>query len=63
MYNSEYSDKSFIEKRDLNGKNEMDIGYKYSPIKLNKFLAEQDNWNEDLILERANLMVKKALEI
>ncbi len=46
-YNSEYSDRSFTEKRD------MEKGFKESPLKLNAGLAEIDQWNEPAIQARA----------
>ena len=39
-YNSEYSDRPFIEKRDMEG------GFKESPLRLNEGLAAIDVWNE-----------------
>lgn len=45
-FNKELSNKPFIEKRDL-----PDKGYKYSPLKIDKFLAGIDTWN----MENLNL--------
>ncbi|MDZ7725317.1 MAG: DUF262 and DUF1524 domain-containing protein [candidate division KSB1 bacterium] len=53
-YNSEYSDRSFVEKRDMKG------GFKQSPIKLNKGLGEMDSWNEQTIHERAQCLATEA---
>lgn len=53
-YNSELSDKSFIEKRDMIG------GFKDSAIRLNIYLQDLDNWNEDEIKLRTNRFIEKA---
>ena len=54
-YNSELSDKPFIEKRDLDG------GFGESPLRLNKGLGKLDAWNEDCIIERAKRLANLAL--
>ena len=56
-YNSEYSDRSFIEKRDMDG------GFKFSPLMLNKGLGECENWNEQAIIDRADKLTERATEI
>jgi len=56
-YNSEYSDRSFAEKRDMEG------GFKESPLKLNKGLGTCAEWNEDAIKDRAVKLAKKAIDI
>ena len=56
-YNSEYSDKCFIEKRD------MENGFKDSPIKLNQTLRNINVWNEDSIIERANALSDIAVKV
>ena len=56
-YNSEYSDRSFGEKRDMTG------GFKESPLRLNKGLGDLKNWNEETIEERANEMAEKAARV
>lgn len=56
-YNSEYSNKSFEEKRD------MEKGFKESKLYLNEGLANLQNWGEQEILDRAELLGKRALEI
>lgn len=53
-YNSEYSDKSFIEKRDMAG------GFKESPLKLNKNLGGISNWDVSAINERALRLSEEA---
>jgi uncharacterized protein with ParB-like and HNH nuclease domain/predicted transport protein len=56
-YNSEYSDKSFAQKRDMDG------GFKDSPLRVSQGLAQLDEWNEDAIKARAEAMAKRAAEI
>jgi len=56
-YNSEYSDRSFAEKRDMPG------GFKESPLKLNKGLGQLDQWNEETIKERASRLAEIALNV
>jgi len=56
-YNSEYSDRPFEEKRDMEG------GFRYSPLKLNRGLAECESWNETTINERADRLAEQAMAI
>lgn len=56
-YNSEYSDKPFTAKRDMQG------GFKESPLKVNVGLGLLDQWNEVAIKQRANKLATKALEV
>ena len=54
-YNSEMSDKSFTEKKKV---------YKESAMHtLNKYVTEQDTWNENTILTRVDLLAKAACKI
>ena len=46
-YNSEYSDRPFLEKRDMVG------GFQESPIRLNGDLRACDQWDENAIKTRA----------
>jgi predicted transport protein len=55
-YNSELSDRPFKVKRDMEG------GFKDSPIRLNNFLANKENWNEEKIKERAEEVTKLAIK-
>ena len=57
-YNSEYRDKPFIEKRDMEKG-----GFKDSPLWLNKGLREIETWNEDAIKKRAKQMAEKAKKV
>jgi uncharacterized protein with ParB-like and HNH nuclease domain/predicted transport protein len=62
-YNSEYQDKPFKDKRDLKDKKGVPIGFKDSPIRLNRFLANLDQWNEEKIKERAKDIGDQAINI
>ena len=53
-YNSEMSDRPFLEKLDMSG------GFKESALRLNKYVVLQNRWNEQHIQERANELAKKA---
>jgi uncharacterized protein with ParB-like and HNH nuclease domain/predicted transport protein len=57
-YNSEFSDRSFLEKRDF-----PEGGFKTSPLALNQGLGELQIWNEETIMDRANRLVEKALKV
>ena len=56
-YNSEMSDKSFMEKMDMKG------GFKETAIRLNKYIVKQTHWTESQMQERAQILLKKALKI
>jgi predicted transport protein len=56
-YNSEYSDKPFVEKRDMAG------GFRESPLKVNAGLGQLDQWNEDAIKARAAKLATAALNV
>lgn len=56
-YNSEYSDRPFTQKRDIEG------GFRQSPLFLNRELGTLDEWNEKTIQERANLLSDRAVEV
>ena len=56
-YNSEYSDRPFREKRDMDG------GFKDSPLKLNRGLGALEKWDEDAIKERAEKLSAMAVDI
>lgn len=57
MYNSEYNDRPFVEKRDMKG------GFAESPLRLNKGLGTVTYWNEDAIRERANRLADLAQSV
>jgi uncharacterized protein with ParB-like and HNH nuclease domain/predicted transport protein len=56
-YNSEYSDHTFQEKRDMVG------GFKESPLRLNKGLGQLETWNEDTIKDRAAKLAAAAAKV
>jgi len=56
-YNSEMSNKSFLEKKSIEG------GFLHSKLFLNDYLKLQDNWNNIAIVERAKILINKSLEI
>ena len=56
-YNSEYSDKPFAVKRDMEG------GFKESPLRVNQGLGQLDTWNEDKIKARADRMARHAAAV
>lgn len=56
-YNSEYSDHSFIEKRDH------PMGFKMSPLKLNMGLGQLEEWNAKTIQARAEHLADQALKV
>ena len=56
-YNAEYSDRPFIDKRD------MEHGFKQSPLKLNRNLGQYETWNEQTIKERAEKLSEEAVNI
>lgn len=56
-YNSEYSDRPFSQKRDMEG------GFKQSPLKLNKGLGQLETWNESTIRARAEKLAGLAVKV
>jgi uncharacterized protein with ParB-like and HNH nuclease domain/predicted transport protein len=56
-YNSEYSDRPFAEKRDMEG------GFRESPLKLNQGLGQLDEWNEKTIKTRAERLAGMAVGV
>jgi len=56
-YNSELSDRSFREKRDMEG------GFAHSPLRLNRDLASLERWNEEEIKKRAHNLADIAVKI
>ncbi|SFN92704.1 GmrSD restriction endonuclease domain-containing protein [Nitrosospira briensis] len=56
-YNSEYSDRPFAEKRDMEG------GFKQSPLKLNDGLEQLEQWNEEAIKTRAGKLAVLAAKV
>ena len=56
-YNSEYSDRPFREKRDMEG------GFAQSPLTLNQGLGQVEKWDRDAIRERAKRLARQALNV
>ena len=56
-YNSEMSDRPFLEKMDMPG------GFKESALRINKYVVLQNRWNQKHIQERAKELAKKAESI
>jgi predicted transport protein len=56
-YNAEYSDRPFLEKRNMHG------GFKESPLRLNEGLAAVESWNEATIRDRAERLSKRASQV
>jgi predicted transport protein len=56
-YNSEYSDRQFKEKRDMEG------GFKISPLKLNAGLGQLAKWDETEIKARAGKLAGMAVDV
>jgi uncharacterized protein with ParB-like and HNH nuclease domain/predicted transport protein len=56
-YNAEYSDSSFVKKRDMPG------GFKESPLRLNQGLNQLEQWNEDTIKARAQRLSEMAVSV
>jgi uncharacterized protein with ParB-like and HNH nuclease domain/predicted transport protein len=61
-YNSEYSDRTFAEKRDLEENGEPK-GFKNSPLKLNSGLGQLEQWTEDTIKTRAEKLAGMAVDV
>ena len=57
-YNSEYSNRSFVEKRDMKEK-----GFSDSRLFLNKYLSTVGEWNKKNIKKRAEKLRDRVLEI
>ncbi|WP_418139567.1 DUF262 domain-containing protein [Oceanimonas smirnovii] len=56
-YNSEYSDRCFAEKRDMQG------GFRQSPLRLNEGLGAIESWNEAAIRQRAEKLASLAIKV
>ena len=56
-YNTEYSDRPFGEKRDMQG------GFKESPLRLNEGLGALNTWNEATIKMRAKRLAEQAVQV
>ena len=56
-FNSEYSDRPFIEKRNMEG------GFCESPLRVNSGLGDLDTWNENEIRDRASRLASRAVSV
>ncbi len=56
-YNSKYSNNSFADKRD------MDKGYRQSGLRMNTWIANQNQWTLSELETRSNIMASRALTI
>ena len=56
-YNAEYSDRPFVEKRDMEG------GFRESPLRVNEGLGDADSWDEEAIRNRAARLARKATDV
>lgn len=56
-YNPEYSDRSFSEKKTMDG------GFRQSAVRLNSLVAEKARWTATEIEERTNILAERALSI
>ena len=56
-YNSEYGDRPFAEKRDMDG------GFRHSPLWLNEGLGEEPTWDEEAIGRRAASLMARAVTV
>jgi uncharacterized protein with ParB-like and HNH nuclease domain/predicted transport protein len=60
-YNSDYSDRPFVEKRDMPSAPEK--GLRMSPLKLNQGLGAVARWNEEQIKLRADRLAEQAVKV
>ncbi|MDC7248472.1 MAG: DUF4268 domain-containing protein [Sphaerochaetaceae bacterium] len=56
-YNSKYSNKTFIEKRNMKN------GFIESGLRINQWLGNKDKWTEEELEERDSLLQNKAIEL
>ena len=56
-YNSEYSDRPFCQKRDMEG------GFRQSPLRVNHGLGQLETWNEASIIARAKTLAEFATSV
>lgn len=56
-YNQKYSNKPFVEKRDMKD------GFRESRLFLNKYISELDEWNDEKIIERTMHLYNKMTQI
>lgn len=62
-YNPEYSDLPFEQKKTLIDKQGRQVGFDFSPLRLNKFIREQKSWTSKEIEERGRILAGRAVSI
>jgi uncharacterized protein with ParB-like and HNH nuclease domain/predicted transport protein len=62
-YNSEYSDLPFEQKRTLIDREGRQVGFNFSPLRLNKFIREQSKWTQKEIEQRGSQLAARAVSI
>lgn len=63
-YNSDYSNRPYSEKMTLETKDKKTgeikkVGFQYSPLQINKWIASHDSWNENTLKERQDWWLEK----
>jgi uncharacterized protein with ParB-like and HNH nuclease domain/predicted transport protein len=62
-YNSEYSDLPFQKKKALIDKQGRQVGFDFSPLRLNKFIRDQSRWTAQEIEERGRQLAARAVSL
>ena len=62
-YNTEYSDRPFGEKKTLVDKHNTQVGLNFSPLRLNKFIRDQQKWTETEMEKRGKEWAKRGVDI
>ena len=62
-YNTEYSDLPFEQKKTLVDKTGRQVGFDFSPFRLNKFIREQESWTTTEMEKRGKDLAAKAIGI
>jgi uncharacterized protein with ParB-like and HNH nuclease domain len=67
-YNSDYSNRPYQEKMILETKNKQTgevkkVGFKFSPLPINSWIARHDQWNEDTLKERQDMWVSELRNV
>ena len=62
-YNSQYSDLPFEKKKTLVDKDGKQVGFNFSPLRLNKYVREQQTWTESEMEERGKEWAAKGVGI
>lgn len=62
-YNPEYGDLPFDKKKSLVDKEGRQVGFDFSPLRLNRFIREQQVWTQTQIEERGKRLASQAIKI